>query len=111
MILVALQNAGVKAQLRVGFYNSTCEEVERIVKSAMEAEFKAAPTFAAGTLRLFFHDCFVNVLVQLQLLIVPRHANSTRQYNEHFIHVYTVFSVVISYVAGLRWLGAPSIHR
>lgn len=51
----------VEAQLQMGFYNSTCKEVESIVKAAMEAKFKAAPTSAAGTLRLFFHDCFVNV--------------------------------------------------
>jgi hypothetical protein len=60
MILAALEN-GVEAQLRVDFYNSTCEQVESIVKKTMEAKFKAAPTSAAGTLRLFFHDCFVNV--------------------------------------------------
>lgn len=75
IILVALQNA-VEAQLRVDFYNSTCEEVESIVKEAMKAKLRAAPTSAAGTLRLFFHDCFVNVLLHIQLLIVPRHAGA-----------------------------------
>lgn len=118
MILVALQNAGVEAQLRVNFYNTTCKEVESIVKSAMEAKFKAAPTSAAGTLRLFFHDCFVNVLIHM----IPApdgpktcefHSwSSTRGTSFRYVsNSVKRLSIVILCVAGLRWLGAPGIHR
>lgn len=57
VLLVAQVAAG---ELRLGFYDESCKDVESIVKTAMVAKFKAAPTSAAGTLRLFFHDCFVN---------------------------------------------------
>nr|GEV98781.1 peroxidase N1-like [Tanacetum cinerariifolium] len=45
---------------RVGFYSSTCRNVESIVQSAVRTAVQANPTIAPGLLRMFFHDCFVN---------------------------------------------------
>ncbi|PWA76218.1 heme peroxidase [Artemisia annua] len=45
---------------RVGFYRSTCRNVESIVQSAVRTAVQANPTIAPGLLRMFFHDCFVN---------------------------------------------------
>ncbi|KAI3774558.1 hypothetical protein L1987_49116 [Smallanthus sonchifolius] len=45
---------------RVGFYSTTCPRVETIVRAAVQSAVRADPTIAAGILRVFFHDCFVN---------------------------------------------------
>ncbi|GMJ06775.1 peroxidase 25 [Hibiscus trionum] len=44
---------------RVGFYSSSCPQVESIVKSVVQSHFKSDPTVAPGLLRMHFHDCFV----------------------------------------------------
>ncbi|PWA34719.1 heme peroxidase [Artemisia annua] len=47
------------AQLRQNFYQNTCPNVESIVRSAVAKKFQQTFVTAPGTLRLFFHDCFV----------------------------------------------------
>lgn len=49
----------VSAQLRQNFYAKTCPNVENIVKNAVKLKFQQTFTTAPATLRLFFHDCFV----------------------------------------------------
>ncbi|GAB4846912.1 Peroxidase 50 [Ancistrocladus abbreviatus] len=48
------------AQLRQNFYANTCPNVEKIVRQAVELKLSQTFTTVPGTLRLFFHDCFVN---------------------------------------------------
>lgn len=50
------------AQLSENYYASTCPNVELIVKQAVTTKFQQTPTTAPATLRMFFHDCFVEVL-------------------------------------------------
>lgn len=47
------------AQLRQNFYAATCPNVESIVKNAVNQKFGQTFVTVPATLRLFFHDCFV----------------------------------------------------
>ncbi|CAF2068891.1 unnamed protein product [Brassica oleracea var. botrytis] len=49
----------VSAQLRTGFYQRSCPNLENIVRNAVRQKFQQTFVTAPATLRLFFHDCFV----------------------------------------------------
>lgn len=51
----------VHAQLSPSFYAQSCPKLESIVRSAMTQAVAQDATIGASMLRLFFHDCFVNV--------------------------------------------------
>ncbi|XP_021276673.1 peroxidase 16 [Herrania umbratica] len=51
--------ASAQTRLRPDFYRKTCPNVESIVRSAVQTKFQQTFVTAPGTLRLFFHDCFV----------------------------------------------------
>ncbi|CAN6228446.1 unnamed protein product [Urochloa humidicola] len=61
-LLAAAAAAKAKASPRLSpnYYRHSCPRVERIVSDVIAAKQRANPSTAAGTLRLFFHDCFVN---------------------------------------------------
>ncbi|KAI8528208.1 hypothetical protein RHMOL_Rhmol12G0132700 [Rhododendron molle] len=46
--------------LRMGFYENSCPRAEEIVAEVVSDAYRKDPGIAAGFLRLFFHDCFVN---------------------------------------------------
>ncbi|KAF5185358.1 Peroxidase, partial [Thalictrum thalictroides] len=46
-------------QLRQNFYSNVCPNVENIVRGAVTTKFQQTFTTVPATLRLFFHDCFV----------------------------------------------------
>ncbi|KAI0525078.1 hypothetical protein KFK09_004468 [Dendrobium nobile] len=48
------------AQLRQNYYANICPNVESIVRNAVTAKLQQTTVTVPGTLRLFFHDCFVN---------------------------------------------------
>ncbi|XP_010438209.1 PREDICTED: peroxidase 45-like [Camelina sativa] len=54
-----LLSSCVSAQLRTGFYQRSCPNVENIVRNAVRQKFQQTFVTAPATLRLFFHDCFV----------------------------------------------------
>ncbi|XP_047318966.1 peroxidase 51-like [Impatiens glandulifera] len=47
------------AQLKQNFYASTCPNVETLVRNAVTLKFQQTFVTIPATLRLFFHDCFV----------------------------------------------------
>ena len=49
------------AQLNQSYYASTCPNVETLVRGAVTQKLQETFNAAPGTLRLFFHDCFVRV--------------------------------------------------
>lgn len=51
--------------LRPGFYTETCPQAEFIVKDVMKKAMKREPRSLASVMRLQFHDCFVNVIVNI----------------------------------------------
>ncbi|KAG7539397.1 hem peroxidase [Arabidopsis suecica] len=48
------------AQLKTNFYGKSCPNVEKIVKKVVQDKVKQTFVTIPATLRLFFHDCFVN---------------------------------------------------
>ncbi|ERN13998.1 peroxidase 19 [Amborella trichopoda] len=48
-----------KPELSVDFYSKSCPQLEQLVLSVTTQQFKQAPSSAPATIRLFFHDCFV----------------------------------------------------
>ena len=51
----------VLAQLRFGFYDSTCPSARSIVLQVVAKHWSLNQTVTAALLRMQFHDCFVNV--------------------------------------------------
>ncbi|KAJ0728691.1 putative peroxidase [Helianthus annuus] len=47
------------AQLKQNYYANVCPNVETIVRNAVQAKVRQTFITIPGTLRLFFHDCFV----------------------------------------------------
>lgn len=49
------------AQLRSNYYANTCPNVESIVRNVVNQKFQQTFVTIPAVLRLFFHDCFVEV--------------------------------------------------
>ncbi|KAJ6853568.1 uncharacterized protein M6B38_249395 [Iris pallida] len=59
LLIAVLLSIGAEARLYSNYYARSCPNVESIVRDAVVNKQLSAQTTAAGTLRLFFHDCFV----------------------------------------------------
>lgn len=58
-LLMGLYFGHGRAQLSESFYAQTCPNLESIVTQAVTAKFQETFVTGPATLRLFFHDCFV----------------------------------------------------
>jgi len=56
------------AGLQVGFYNAICPGAEAAVKAAVQSRFITDKTITPALLRLYFHDCFVQVTISASLI-------------------------------------------
>ena len=60
-VLLGLCVSKGSAQLIENFYAKTCPNVESIVKNVVSQKYVQTFVTVPGTLRLFFHDCMVEV--------------------------------------------------
>ncbi|XP_062178689.1 peroxidase 16-like [Phragmites australis] len=58
-VVLAATACCAAAQLNQSYYASTCPNVETLVRGAVTQKLQETFNAAPGTLRLFFHDCFV----------------------------------------------------
>lgn len=61
VVLVPLCAGAVGGPLSSRFYDKACPNLQSIVRSVMVQAVAAEPRMGASILRMFFHDCFVNV--------------------------------------------------
>jgi peroxidase len=62
LLLVLLAGTGTSsAQLCTSFYSHSCPGVYDTVRSVLQAAIAREQRMGASILRLFFHDCFVQV--------------------------------------------------
>ncbi|KAK6124366.1 hypothetical protein DH2020_041859 [Rehmannia glutinosa] len=59
----AATNNKPKYQLSVDFYAKSCPQLDKLIASVTSQQFKEAPISGPATIRLFFHDCFVESLL------------------------------------------------
>ncbi|KAJ4975417.1 hypothetical protein NE237_000523 [Protea cynaroides] len=55
----ANNTTGHQWQLSVDYYKKTCPQIEQLVGSVTYQQFHQSPISGPATIRLFFHDCFV----------------------------------------------------
>jgi len=60
-IVLAVLGCAAAQQLSPNFYNNTCPQLSAIVRSGMAAAVGKEKRMGASILRMFFHDCFVNL--------------------------------------------------
>lgn len=61
LFIVSLLSSLASAQLSANFYATSCPNVQTLVRTATNQAVSNQPRQGASILRLFFHDCFVNV--------------------------------------------------
>ncbi|KAJ0985965.1 hypothetical protein J5N97_004321 [Dioscorea zingiberensis] len=53
--------SAVHHQLSLDFYSKSCPQLDQLVSSVTSRRFRDFPVSGPATIRLFFHDCFVEV--------------------------------------------------
>ncbi|KAK1323208.1 Peroxidase 45 [Acorus calamus] len=65
------------AHLRKDYYSNICPDVESLVRAAVQQKIQQSTITAPGTLRLFFHDCFVRGCDASVMLVSPKNKSSS----------------------------------
>lgn len=68
---------GSHAQLSTNFYAKSCPKLLPTVKSAVQSAVSKERRMGASLLRLFFHDCFVNVILHFSISLLFLHYNKS----------------------------------
>lgn len=61
LLVLVMLTGSTTAQLSTNFYSRSCSKLFPTVKSTMQSAINREKRIGASILRLFFHDCFVNV--------------------------------------------------
>ena len=61
LLFIVLAATANGHDLSARYYEKTCPNVQSVVKSVMAHKVANEPRMGPAILRLFFHDCFVNV--------------------------------------------------
>jgi peroxidase len=61
VVILSVIAGAANAQLSPNFYSTSCPGLAGIVRSGMASAVQTEKRMAASIVRLFFHDCFVNV--------------------------------------------------
>jgi peroxidase len=69
--VAAIPLPSAEAKLSPDYYRSTCPDVEAIVRAVVAKKVNETFVTVPATLRLFFHDCFVEVSNIHQCLHLP----------------------------------------
>ncbi len=94
---VLLLLVGSAGGLQVGYYNTSCPIAEAIVQFAVTTYHFTDPFYAAGVLRMHFHDCWVRVS---NLILISRISRFLLK------NVYTYAGMLVT--AGLELLRQPA---
>lgn len=97
-LVLLLLLGGTSAQLSTSFYSSSCPKLFSTVKPVVRSAISKEKRLGASVLRLFFHDCFV-------LVILPCPHNISCVSFFFARHVYVSCTHVYTY-SGVRWVGA-----
>ena len=76
LVAISLLSCVAHAQLSTTFYASSCPNLQSIVRRAMIQALSNDQRMGASLLRLFFHDCFVQVLARILTLFIKFSGNS-----------------------------------
>jgi len=63
VITAAAPSTASGTALQYNFYSSSCPKAEEAVRNATQKIISNDPTMGAAFVRLFFHDCFVRVMI------------------------------------------------
>jgi len=64
LLLAVACRASPYYPLELGYYRYKCPQAEAIVKAVMEKAIFQNPGNGAAVIRMLFHDCFVEVLLE-----------------------------------------------
>ncbi|CAI0431315.1 unnamed protein product [Linum tenue] len=83
------------AQLNTNFYSKSCPQLQETIYRVVEAAVRREARMGASLLRLFFHDCFVNVsCAHIFLSILFKNANPNRNSARGFDVIDSIKSAV-----------------
>jgi peroxidase len=74
---VTRRRVPVHHDLSLDFYSKTCPQVDQIISSVTATRYRDSPAAGAATIRLFFHDCFVEGC-DASILIAPTPGRTTK---------------------------------
>ena len=97
LVIVFAAASSSEAKLTEGYYRKSCPAFEKIIRDTVLQKQLTSPTTAAGTLRLFVHDCMVSGC-DASVLVTSNHANpggSERDADENLSLPGDAFDVVV----------------